>query len=223
MNAERTSAIIGLAGLGFNAAVNRYGRGRYKGPSAVVPVSKSAIQDAQIANLRRMINLNKQQTSNYGWGNTISVPASTNFAYTDLNITSALTSSTDYPKTVLGDQFVNKRLISRIDGSTLTTVRVVLYWTQDPGTSWVPAGITDIPDPASFTVVYDQLMFPNFTGHINGTTKAFYANLKNRRTLYNYSVTAIKKGELRMSIMYKNSLTSAVTLGYTHRLFYANK
>lgn len=214
---------LGLAALGGMSAINPFFNRRYQRPTAIVPVSKTAIHDAQIANLRRMINLNKQQISNFGWGNSITVPASTNFLNTDLNITAALTGSTDYPKTVLGDQFVNKSLKTRIDGSTLTTVRVVLYWTQDPGNGWSPSAITDIPDPASYTVVYDSLMFPNFTGHINGTVKQFFANLKNRRTLYNYSVSTIKKGELRMSIQCKNSLTSAVTLSYSHRLFYANK
>lgn len=217
---------IGMAGLGLNAAIQRQSRLYGPRPTAVYPVSKQQVQDSQIASLRKMIIMNKQQSSNVLLSNNPTFLASTSNQLFDYNLTNQFCTSTDYPKLVLGDRFVNKRIQLRVNVPSVTAIsrlRIMLYWTKDPGTTYVPSGFQDIPDPASFTVVFDRTMFPSYTGHILGPVTSASVNLRNKNTTYNYSVPAIKGGELHL-ILFGDNTSGTATIVYTSsRLVLANK
>lgn len=226
MSAAGQSALIAAAGLGMAAWTGRTQKKRGY-PLPVVPMTRSQVQDQQILALRRMIQLNKQQTSNFSYGYNYTIPAG-NLQYVDYNLTANFCNNAEYPKLVLGDQFINKYLRLRyscaIPSTTgITRYRVVVYWSRDPGTSWVPSGFESIPDPASFVVIGDKMAYPSSTGHISGQQIIFNLPLKNRKTIYNYSVPAIKSGELHAVVLADNTSAASINIAMNGRLLLANK
>lgn len=219
------AAIAGLAAANMYSGYKSTRAGaKYYRPQKVFIGSRMDEQDDQIATLRRMITLNKQQVSGYDDGTSLTVPASTTNGITQYNLTTRFTGSTDYPKTVLGDRFVNKSLWFRYrcDAAGLDRLRVVVYWARKAGNTWNPTGFQDIPDPSAFIVLMDKMHFP--TGNPTATVSNTYKiALKNRQTVWNYSSSVLESGSLNLLFFYDNTAAASKGINWATRLNFANK
>jgi len=205
---------------------------RASGPSAVVPVSKYEIQNAQIRNLSRMVRSNKQQISNFENEATVSVNPATQNAKATINLTTDFTGSASYEKLVLGDKFKNKWLTLRLNmdglnltGAGLDYVRIVIYWNKKTGNSFSPTYVSTTADPAAFTVVFDRMFFPlQQVGAGSIATNTIRIPLKDKITTYNQSSSVLEDGELKMLVMASNSnATTARGIRYFIRHYVQNK
>jgi len=225
-NAPLYSAGLAAAGLGFSSMVGRASKKAYRGPTAVVPVSRQAVQDSQIASLRKMITMNKQQISNYYAGGTIAVTGGIGNTGYDINVTNTFVASTDYAKQVLGDKYLNKMLHLKFDSDgLLPKVRIVVYWCKRSGNSSAITDFTALLDPAAHVVLYDRTHFPILS---QGNTPLFPSNiiripLKNKLTTYNFSSSVLEAGDLRIRVVAYNDNAAGRSIVWNSRLFIANK
>lgn len=219
------AARIGMAGLGLNWAVQRQSRFYGPRPTAVMPVSKQQVQDEQIASLRKMINLNKQQTSNYYASLSHTIPAGIAYTLQTVSLTSNFTGSTEFPKQVIGDRYINKALHLRFDhNQDFPRFRVVVYWARRAGNTFTPASIVDQADPAAFIVLKDWVIYPKQSDGLGPGHNTYRINLKNKLTVFNFSSSVLESGDLKMAILsYNDSASATRALIYTTRLMLANK
>lgn len=218
-NAPAYSAAMLAGGTMLSNYLGRRARGT--APLRVLPVSKSADQQQQLVQLRRLVARNTPQTSNFYNSGSYTSPATSGTQGFDIPITANFVASADFDAQVIGDKFYNVSNMLRLQFSTeYRQVRIITYWSKKAGNTTGIGGYQEILDPAAFQVLTDISLYPSKNGGFNPVIRN---NLKKKLTVYNKSSDVLENGDFKCRILFENPTAAATTVFWTNRLFIQNK
>lgn len=174
--------------------------------------------ELQVYNQRPELKQHKKNRTILGGSGTISE---------NYSACSSLTGSTTFRDNVLGDRWINKRLLVDYNciNSTVDLLRCIVMIPRKPGVSWTPATgfeFTAHPEHTEFTVLADRTFDSKFTGGcLHGKV---WVNLKNMISLFDSQGGSMARNDIVIYTYFKEGASgTANDIKQSLALYYVNK
>lgn len=187
-----------------------------------MPMPKPTIRQ-EINKLKYKVGQNKREVQTR---QTTLIPLnSTTTGFEDFffNPCEALVGSARHRELVTGDRWRNHHLVLRLkfDYSLTLHARVVVYYSNDADTQFVPTHILQHLDPSAFNVLYDECFNPD--GQNNVETYQRRINLRRIQSIFNGSASDFpERGNIRVCIMTTPTTSTTEVGAYSYLHAFSN-